>query len=65
MYLAQQALLRGDVAGTVTHARRALDLATPDDHLGRGGPAGLLGLAYRTSGDLAAGHRWHPEPSAA
>ena len=30
----------GDVAGTMTHARRALDLVGEDDHLGRGAAAG-------------------------
>src|SRR5947209_15536905 len=34
------ALTRGDVQGTVTSARRALDLAPEDDHLGRGSAAG-------------------------
>ncbi|TFV89552.1 LuxR C-terminal-related transcriptional regulator [Blastococcus sp. CT_GayMR16] len=52
MYRAGTALVRGDVAGTMTHARRALDLADEDDHLARGAPAALLGLAYWTSGDL-------------
>ncbi|MFL6096450.1 MAG: LuxR C-terminal-related transcriptional regulator [Blastococcus sp.] len=52
MYRAGTALVRGDVAGTMTHARRALDLAGEDDHLARGAPAALLGLAYWTSGDL-------------
>ena len=52
MYRAGTALVRGDVAGTMTHARRALDLAGADDHLARGAPAALLGLAYWTSGDL-------------
>ncbi|MDT4922472.1 MAG: hypothetical protein QOG01_185 [Pseudonocardiales bacterium] len=61
MYRAGQALIRGDVAGTMTHARRALDLVGDDDHVGRGGPAALLGLAYWTSGDLDAGHRWYAE----
>src|SRR5438270_444150 len=51
------ALTRGDVPGTVTYARRALDLAPKDDHLTRGAAAGLLGLAYWTSGDLEAAHR--------
>jgi LuxR family maltose regulon positive regulatory protein len=51
------ALARGDVPGTMTHARRALDLAPEDDHLTRGGAAGFLGLAYWTSGDLEAAHR--------
>ncbi|MGY1680542.1 LuxR C-terminal-related transcriptional regulator [Geodermatophilus sp. SYSU D01176] len=61
LYRAGQALLSGDVAGTVTHARRALELAGAEDHLGRGGAAGLLGLAYWGSGDLDAGHRWYAE----
>src|SRR3954467_1850670 len=52
MYRAGTALVRGDVAGTMTHARRALDLADEDDDLARGAPAALLGLAYWTSGDL-------------
>jgi LuxR family maltose regulon positive regulatory protein len=59
MYRAGQALLCGDVAGTVAHARRALDLAGAEDHLGRGGAAGLLGLASWGSGDLETGHRWY------
>ena len=49
------ALARGDVAGTVQYARRALDLVPEDDHLGRGAAAALLGLASWTSGDLEAG----------
>ena len=51
------ALTRGDVPGTVTYARRALDLAPEDAHLTRGSAAGLLGLASWTSGDLEAAHR--------
>jgi LuxR family transcriptional regulator, maltose regulon positive regulatory protein len=51
------ALVRGDVQGTVTYARRALDLAPDDAHLTRGSAAGLLGLASWTSGDLEAAHR--------
>jgi LuxR family maltose regulon positive regulatory protein len=61
MYRAGQALLSGDVAGTVAHARRALDLAGAEDHLGRGGAAGLLGLAHWRSGDLDTAHRWYAE----
>src|SRR3954447_24869836 len=59
MYRAGQALLSGDVAGTMTHARTALDLAGADDHLGRGSAAGLLGLASWTHADLDAAHRWY------
>jgi LuxR family maltose regulon positive regulatory protein len=61
MYRAGQALILGDVAGTMTHARRALELVAEDDHVGRGGPAALLGLAYWTSGELDAGHRWYAD----
>ena len=57
IYRAAQAQAQGDVAATVTYARRALDLVLEDDHLGRGAAAGFLGLAAWTSGDLEAGHR--------
>jgi LuxR family maltose regulon positive regulatory protein len=50
-------LTRGDVAGTMTYARRTLDVAPEDDHVTRGGAAGFLGLAYWTSGDLESAHR--------
>jgi LuxR family maltose regulon positive regulatory protein len=43
----------GDVAGTVAHATRALELAGPADHLARGGAAGFLGLAAWAKGDVA------------
>ena len=55
------ALARGDVAATVTYARRVLDLVPTDDHLSRGGAAGFLGLAAWTSGDLATAHRAYAE----
>jgi LuxR family maltose regulon positive regulatory protein len=61
MYRAGQALIQGDLAASMTYARRALDLADADDHPGRGGPAALLGLAYWTSGDLEQAHRWYAE----
>jgi LuxR family maltose regulon positive regulatory protein len=61
LYRAGQALIHGDVAATMAHARRALDLAGADDHAGRGGPAALLGLAYWTTGDLDAAHRWYTD----
>ena len=47
---------RGDVPGTVRHARRTLDLALTEDHGVRAGAAGFLGLAFWTSGDLEAAH---------
>ncbi len=54
VYRAAVAQARGDVAGTVQHARRALHLAGPDDHVARSGGAGFLGLAAWAAGDLAA-----------
>jgi LuxR family maltose regulon positive regulatory protein len=51
-YRASVAQARGDVAGTVEHAGRALRLAGPDDHLARGAAAGFLGLASWAAGDL-------------
>ena len=57
MYRAGIALVLGNVRETVKYARRALDLAPEDDHLGRGAGAALLGLASWTSGDLEAAHR--------
>lgn len=65
LYRAGLALLSGDVAGTVSHARTALDLAGADDHLGRGSAAGLLGLAHWTSGDLDSGYRRYAEAAVA
>jgi LuxR family maltose regulon positive regulatory protein len=57
MYRAGLALARGDVPATVTYARRVLDLVPEEDHLGRGGAAGLMGLAFWTDGDLETAHR--------
>jgi LuxR family maltose regulon positive regulatory protein len=57
VYRSAIALVRGDVAATITFARRSLELVDENDHLGRGAAAGLLGLASWTSGDLEAGHR--------
>ena len=61
VHRAGQARILGDTAGTMAHARRALDLVGEDDHLGRGGAAALLGLAYWTNGDLDAAHRWYTD----
>jgi LuxR family maltose regulon positive regulatory protein len=54
VYRAAVAQARGDGAGTVAHARRALGLAGEADHLARGGAAGFLGLAAWAAGDLEA-----------
>ena len=53
VYRASVAQARGDVDGTVAHARRALALAGPADHFPRGAAAGFLGLAAWAAGDLA------------
>lgn len=52
VHRAALAQARGDVAGTITQASRALELAGPDDHLARGGAAGFLGLAAWAEGDV-------------
>ncbi|MDQ3531114.1 MAG: LuxR C-terminal-related transcriptional regulator [Actinomycetota bacterium] len=52
VYRASLAQARGDVAGTAEHARHALELAGPADHLPRAGAAGFLGLAAWANGDV-------------
>ena len=52
MYRAALAQARGDTTGTAEHARRALALAAPDDHLARAGAAGFLGFAAWAQGDV-------------
>jgi LuxR family transcriptional regulator, maltose regulon positive regulatory protein len=52
VYRASLAQARGDVAGTVHHARRALDLAGPEDHFVRGAGSGFLGLAAWAAGNV-------------
>jgi LuxR family transcriptional regulator, maltose regulon positive regulatory protein len=55
VYRASLAQARGDVAGTVRHARRALELARPEDHFVRGAGAGFLGLAAWAAGKVQEG----------
>jgi LuxR family maltose regulon positive regulatory protein len=52
VYRASIAQARGDVDGTVAHARRALALAGSEDHFPRGAAAGFIGLAAWAAGDL-------------
>ncbi len=52
VYRASLAQARGDVAGTVRHARAAFDLADSGDHLVRGSAGGFLGLAAWAAGDI-------------
>jgi LuxR family maltose regulon positive regulatory protein len=54
VYRASVAQARGDVDGTVSHARRALALVGPDDHFPSGAAAGFVGLAAWAAGDLGA-----------
>ena len=56
LYRAGPALARGDLPGTIMHARRAIDLSPEEDHLVRAAAAGMSGLAFWTSGDLEAGY---------
>lgn len=57
IYRAAIALALGNVADTMTYARRVLDLVPEDDYLRRGSAAGFLGLAYWANGDLEAAHQ--------
>jgi LuxR family maltose regulon positive regulatory protein len=61
VHRAGQARILGDTAGTVAHARRALELVGEDDYIGRGGAAALLGLVHWTNGDLDAAYRWYAD----
>ena len=54
VYRASLAQARGDAAGVEEHARHALALARPGDHLARGAAAGFLGLAAWAKGDVPA-----------
>jgi LuxR family maltose regulon positive regulatory protein len=53
IYRASLAQARGDVAGTVRHARQALGLAGAEDHLIRGQGGAFLGLAAWADGTIA------------
>ena len=55
-YRAALALVGGDLAGTMRHARLALERADADDHLTIASASALVGLASWTAGDLAVAH---------
>ncbi len=61
LYRAALAKIGGHLEGNIAHARRVLDLVGETDHVGRGGAAAFLGLAYWGMGDLEAGYRWYAE----
>jgi LuxR family transcriptional regulator, maltose regulon positive regulatory protein len=56
MYRAGLALVRGDTAATIAHARLAVDRAAADDHLTLASASALSGLAHWSNGDLEAAH---------
>ncbi len=61
IYRAAIALALGDVQNTIEYARLARDLVPEGDHLGYGASAGILGIAYWTSGDLEAAHQTYAD----
>jgi LuxR family maltose regulon positive regulatory protein len=61
MYRAALALADADLRGAVTHARRAVSTAPPDDHLSRASGGALAGLASWAKGDLADAHAAYTE----
>ncbi len=61
IHRAGQAQLLGDVAGTIAHAGRALELTDDDDVIGRAAASALLGLGHWSSADLETAsplYRW-------
>jgi LuxR family transcriptional regulator, maltose regulon positive regulatory protein len=61
LYRAAMDLARGDVEGTVGHARQAILLAPSEDQLTRASAAALSGLASWSSGDLESASRGYAE----
>ena len=57
LYRAAQAQVRGDLSGLIRHAKRLLELAPADDHVGRAAGSSMLGIAYWSEGSLAAAHQ--------
>jgi LuxR family maltose regulon positive regulatory protein len=61
VYRSGLALLAGDIAGTIAHAGRAIELAGPTDLLSHGAAAALSGLAHWSTGDLDAARRLYAD----
>ncbi len=57
MYRAAIALLHGDSAVAMAHARRVLELVREDDDFMRGAASSLIGLTAWTTGDLETAYR--------
>ena len=64
VYRATLAQARGDVAAAEEHARCALALTMPGDHVGMASAAGLLAMALWAKGDLTASIRVFGETQA-
>jgi LuxR family maltose regulon positive regulatory protein len=64
LYRSALAMARGEPLGTISHARRALDLSSEEEHRWRAAASGLLGLAFWMTGDLEAGHAAYAECAA-
>jgi LuxR family transcriptional regulator, maltose regulon positive regulatory protein len=64
LYRSALALTRGEPLGAISHARRALDLASEQDHRWRAAASGIIGLAFWTTGDLEAGYAAYAECAA-
>lgn len=56
LYRSGQALMSGNADAAITYAGQALERAAPEDHLERGGAAGLLALTHWSRGDLEAAY---------
>ncbi|MEO0407435.1 MAG: LuxR C-terminal-related transcriptional regulator [Cyanobacteria bacterium P01_A01_bin.135] len=54
---AYRAQALGDFASTISHAQQAMALLPPEEGYERGTTAAFLGLAYWSSGNVAAAHR--------
>jgi len=61
VHRAGYALARGDLVATVNHAHRALEIASEDDYLTRGGATAFIGLVAWASGDLETAYRSYAE----
>lgn len=57
LYRAALAQVRGDIPAIIEHAERSISLAPPDEHFGRAGAQGFLGIAYWTRGELDVAER--------
>jgi LuxR family maltose regulon positive regulatory protein len=64
LYRAALAMMLGDAATTLIHARKALDVLEEEDDLAQGAAAALVGLATWSGGDLEAAHEAYADCTA-